>query len=66
MRRLDKTVVMKDIDEMTDMYCNDCLVKKQFRKERGKTGAHRFCIESCTVGEQLQFLGQELLKIYVR
>lgn len=66
MRHLDKLTVMKDIDELTDMYCNDCLVKCQLRKERGKSGAHRFCIEACTVGEQLQFLGQELMKIYAK
>lgn len=61
---LDKIDVMKEIDSITDMYCDECLVKIQLRKERGKTGAHRFCIESCTVGEQLRFLGQELMKIY--
>lgn len=58
-----KTYVMKDIDELTDMYCVDCLVIRDLRKKRGKQGAHRFCIESCTVGEQLQFLGQEIMKI---
>lgn len=58
-----KTYVMKDIDELTDMYCVDCLVIRDLRKKRGKQGAHRFCIESCTVGEQLQFLGQEMMKI---
>ena len=63
MSYLDKTDVIKEIDVLTDTYCDECLVKIQLRKERGKTGAHRFCIESCTVGEQLQFLGQELLKI---
>lgn len=58
-----KTYVMKDIDELTDTYCVDCLVIRDLRKKRGKQGAHRFCIESCSVGEQLQFLGQEMLKI---
>jgi len=55
---------MKDIDELHDMYCADCLVIKQLRKERGKPGAHRFCIEACTIGERLQFLGEELMKVY--
>ena len=54
---------MKDIDELTDTYCVDCLVIRDLRKARGKQGAHRFCIESCTVGEQLQFLGQEIMKV---
>lgn len=62
--QLDKVTVMKDIDELHDTYCGDCLVIKQLRKDRGKTKAHRFCITSCTVGEQLQFLGEELMKVY--
>lgn len=53
---------MKDIDEIIDTFCIDCPIKKELRQERGKSGAHRFCIEHCTVGEQLQFLGNELMK----
>lgn len=53
---------MKDIDELIDTFCIDCLIKKELRQLRGKSGAHRFCIEQCTVGEQLQFLGNELMK----
>lgn len=61
---MNKVDVMKDIDELTDMYCVDCLVIRDLRKSRGKQGAHRFCIEQCTVGEQLRFLGQEMMKIH--
>lgn len=60
---MNKVSVMKEIDELTDTYCTECLVIRDLRKKRGKTGAHRFCIEQCTVGGQLQFLGKELLKI---
>ena len=60
---MNKVDVMKDLDELMDMYCADCLVIQDLRKERGKHGAHRFCIESCTVGEQLQFLGKEIMKV---
>lgn len=61
---MDKISVMQDIDELTDTYCEGCLVRQELRKQRGKSGAHRFCIEHCSVGQQLQFLGQELMKIY--
>jgi hypothetical protein len=64
--RVNKVSVMKDIDELTDMYCSDCLVIRDLRQKRGKTKAHQFCIEKCTVGEQLQFLGQELMKFTER
>lgn len=60
---MKKNVVMKDIDELIDTFCIDCPIKKELRQLRGKSGAHRFCIEQCTVGEQLQFLGNELMKI---
>ena len=60
---MNKVSVMKEIDQLTDTYCTECLVIRDLRKKRGKTGAHRFCIEQCTVGEQLQFLGKELLKV---
>jgi hypothetical protein len=60
---MNKTNVMNEITEILDVYCEECFVKRQLSKEQGKTGAHRFCITTCTIGEQLQFLGQELNKI---
>lgn len=59
---MSKVAVMKDIDELTDVYCMDCFVIKELRRTQGKTRAHQFCIQNCSVGEQLQFLGQELMK----
>ena len=61
---MNKHTVIKDIDQMTDTYCNDCPVKRELRNNRGKSGAHRFCIEQCSVGAHLKFLGNELMKIY--
>ncbi|NLY81003.1 MAG: zinc-finger domain-containing protein, partial [Lysinibacillus sp.] len=46
---MKKNVVMKDIDELIDTFCIDCPIKKELRQLRGKSGAHRFCIEQCTV-----------------
>ncbi|MFC5559210.1 zinc-finger domain-containing protein [Ureibacillus thermophilus] len=60
---MNKSAVIKDIDELIDTYCIDCPIKRDLRQTRGKAGAHRFCIEQCSIGEQLQFLGNELLKI---
>lgn len=60
---LDRTQMMREIDDVMDRYCEDCLVKKALMKERGKAGAHRFCIETCTIGEQLRFLGNEMNKL---
>lgn len=54
--------IMNEIDEVMDRYCNDCLLKRTLNKERGKTAAHRFCINECTIGDQLKFLGNEMNK----
>ncbi|MBR8645832.1 zinc-finger domain-containing protein [[Brevibacterium] frigoritolerans] len=35
-------------------------LRKHFRKEKGRTYAHQFCISECTVGEKLKQLGSEL------
>lgn len=60
--RMKKEIVLTEITEILDHYCEGCLVKKQLIEERGKTGAHRFCIKTCTIGEQLKFLGAEMNK----
>ena len=59
---MNKFSIINEIDEMLNTYCEGCFVKRQIRKEQGKTAAHRFCISDCTVGSQLQFLGNELNK----
>lgn len=63
---MKKVAVMKEINQLLDIYCEGCYVKKQLTDERGKTGAHQFCISGCTIGDQLQFLGKEINKISTR
>lgn len=60
---MKKVSIINEIDEMLTTYCEGCFVRVQLRKDEGKTAAHRFCISSCTVGTQLQFLGNELNKV---
>lgn len=60
---MDKTIIMNDIDGILDTYCEGCFLKTQLSKEKGKPGSHKFCITTCTIGEQLKFLGQEMNKI---
>ncbi|WP_337444075.1 zinc-finger domain-containing protein [Bacillus coahuilensis] len=52
--------MIRKIDEVVTNYCEGCFVKTQLRKDFGKTHAHRFCIQSCTVGEKVQNLGEKL------
>jgi hypothetical protein len=60
---MDKLTVMNEINEVLDTYCEGCFVKRQQVKDIGKTAAHQFCIRTCTIGEQLQFLGNEMNKL---
>ncbi|ABS74372.1 MULTISPECIES: zinc-finger domain-containing protein [Bacillus] len=57
---MDKKSIYKELTELQDEYCKDCFVKKHFRKEFGKTHAHSFCINQCTVGEKLKAYGKVL------
>ncbi len=59
---MNKTIIMNDIDGILDTYCEGCFLKTQLSKDKGKTVSHKFCITTCTIGEQLQFLGQEMNK----
>lgn len=59
---IGKDVIMEEIDELMDRYCDKCLVKQALSEERGKKSAHRFCIKECTIGEKIQWMGKEMLK----
>jgi len=63
MKQLNKLTVINEIDDLLETYCDGCFIKRELKINGGKTLAHRFCINSCTVGDQLQFLGQELNKV---
>ncbi|MBD8004878.1 zinc-finger domain-containing protein [Bacillus norwichensis] len=59
---MNRTDVMNEINDLLKTYCEDCFLKKHFRKEYSKTFAHHFCIKKCTVGESIQRKGNLLLK----
>ncbi len=63
MEQLKKVKVIREIDDLLETYCDGCFIRRELKSNGGKKMAHRFCIHSCTVGEQLQFLGQELNKV---
>lgn len=59
---MDKTIFMNEIDHIIDTYCEGCFLKRVLIKDKGKAGAHKFCITKCTIGDQLKFLGKEMNK----
>ncbi len=48
------------IDHLMSTYCNECLLKNHIRKTEGKTQAHHFCINECSIGKQIKQIGNEL------
>ncbi|MCJ7839512.1 zinc-finger domain-containing protein [Lederbergia sp. NSJ-179] len=56
--------ILKEMDYVMETYCEDCFLRHHFRRTYGKTYAHRFCIQHCTVGENLKKIGQTLSNYY--
>lgn len=56
----DRAAIFEKVTELMDEYCVNCFLKAHFRKEYGKTYAHSFCINKCTVGQQIKELGKNL------
>nr|WP_277369505.1 zinc-finger domain-containing protein [Staphylococcus epidermidis] len=38
---------IQHIDQLMNIYCHQCPLKKHNRKTHGKTQAHHFCINEC-------------------
>ncbi|WP_285869448.1 zinc-finger domain-containing protein [Mesobacillus maritimus] len=53
--------VLEEVESLMNTYCNECFLKKQLKKDYGKRYAHQFCINNCTVGEQIKVCGEKLL-----
>ncbi|WLR43684.1 zinc-finger domain-containing protein [Bacillus carboniphilus] len=57
---MEKKQVIETVTKLMDDYCTDCFLKKHFKKEFGKTYAHSFCINKCTVGQKVKHYGSYL------
>ncbi|MDQ0228833.1 zinc-finger domain-containing protein [Metabacillus malikii] len=57
---MSKRQMLQELSEIMDTYCVDCLLKKHFREEVGKSYAHSFCINKCTVGQKIKEIGGKL------
>lgn len=53
--------IFREMDELMNLYCEDCFLHKHFRKEYSKTYAHRFCIKQCSVGQKIKTIGAALI-----
>ena len=60
-KRNRRKEILEQIAQLEAMYCDGCFLKSTFRKEYGKTYAQSFCIQQCTVGEQMRQYGEMLL-----
>ena len=48
------------IDKLMNTYCHQCLLKSHIKHTQGKTQAHHFCINECSIGKEIKQLGNEL------
>ena len=60
-RYMNRKKIYDELEEMLSV-CEGCFLQKHFRRKKGRTFAHQFCLSECTVGEKLKQLGQELTK----
>lgn len=47
---MDRKKIYEEVDEILS-FCEGCFLQKYFRKEKGRTFAHQFCLSQCTVGK---------------
>ncbi|MDZ5473176.1 zinc-finger domain-containing protein [Bacillus sp. 31A1R] len=57
---MDRKQILSEVEEMMSSYCKGCFVYKHYKNEKGRRFAHRFCINECTVGEQIKKYGEKL------
>ncbi|OZM57444.1 hypothetical protein CIB95_08290 [Lottiidibacillus patelloidae] len=58
---MEKHDILMKVTGILDMYCEDCLLYHCNKQEEGKRQAHRFCLQSCTIGKKLQSYGKKLM-----
>lgn len=59
-KKKGKKDVLKQVDLLLSTYCDGCFLHNQLVRDSGRTQAHRFCINQCTVGETLKKMGTNL------
>ncbi|OQP19400.1 zinc-finger domain-containing protein [Geobacillus zalihae] len=59
-KRNRRKEILDQIAWLEETYCDGCFLKSTFRKEYGKTYAQSFCIQQCTVGEQMRQYGETI------
>lgn len=54
-------MLMDKVNDLLDTYCTDCFLRKYLRRTYGKNHAQRFCIQQCSVGDELKTYGNMLI-----
>ncbi|MGM9987467.1 MAG: zinc-finger domain-containing protein [Bacillaceae bacterium] len=62
MNKEQKKQVITNIHNTVQYYCEGCFVYTQFRKDHSRNVAQHFCNHTCTVGQTLQKLGEQLIQ----
>lgn len=62
MNKEEKKLLITQIHNTVQYYCEGCFVYAQFRKDNSRNAAQQFCNTQCTVGEMLQKFGERLIE----
>ena len=57
---MNRCELLTEMDYYNDYFCASCPIKRALVDEGSKTKAHRFCIETCSIGLKLQQIGASL------
>ncbi|MGJ7921846.1 zinc-finger domain-containing protein [Neobacillus sp. LXY-4] len=52
--------LFSEVEQLMNRYCSGCFLYEHLKNEKGRRGAHRFCISQCTVGEKIKSYGKKL------
>lgn len=59
---MERKLVVHKVNELLDTFCQDCFLNKYLRQTYGKNHAQRFCIQQCSVGDELKTYGKMLVR----
>ena len=58
---MNRKELICEVSYLLDTFCRDCFLREYMRQTYGKNDAQRFCIQECSVGDELKQYGKRLL-----
>lgn len=58
---MERKNILHKVNELLDTFCQDCFLNRHLRQTYGRNHAQRFCIQQCSVGDELKAYGEMLV-----